>query len=241
MFVPFKEALYKAKFLSRENRFILICQLDHNQEKITVHLQDPGRLTDLLIPNNTIYVSYHDVPNRKTKWTAELITKPDSNILVSLRSTLPNDVVKEAIKKKMIPYYSHMDYVRHEFTYGGSRWDLLLSDPLLHKPYLLEIKSVTMEQQGIGYFPDAPTKRGTKHVKELMEIQKSGKYNTGILFVCQREDIQHVKPAHWIDSDFAFALKQAKRSGVEIRAVKCTLTLEGITLGPGVPVEIEDK
>src|SRR5690606_22598512 len=120
MFVPFKEALYKAKFLSRENRFILICQLEHNQEKITVHLQDPGRLRDLLIPNNTIYVSYHDVSNRKTKCNAGLIKSPHRDILVSLNSTLVNDVVKEALKKKMITYYAHWNYIRHEFTYGRS-------------------------------------------------------------------------------------------------------------------------
>ncbi len=236
MFLPFQDTLYKATFLERVNQFILLCEKTDSNERITVHLQDPGRLLDLLIPGNTIYVSYHNEVHRKTKWTAELVTKPNTSILVSLRSTLPNKLIRNALQTKAIEELAFLEYRKQEYTYGGSRWDFLLQAN--HNPYLLEVKSVTMEMDGVGYFPDAPTKRGTKHVRELTEIQLSGHYQTGVLFVCQREDIRMVKPCHWIDPTFTEALHLAQNSGVEIRAVSCKLTLEGIYLGNVIPVEV---
>ncbi|MRG85794.1 DNA/RNA nuclease SfsA [Salinibacillus xinjiangensis] len=236
MFLPYDVSLHQAIFLERENRFILTCKLVETSEIITVHLQDPGRLKKLLVPNNTLYVSYHDAPHRKTKWTAELVKKPDDDILVSLRSTLPNQLVRQVLQQGRLQEFEHLLYVKQEYTYGGSRWDFLLKGE--EKPYLLEVKSVTMEEGSIGYFPDAPTKRGKKHVMELTEIQRSGSHQTGVLFVCQREDIQVVRPADWIDADFASALKVARQAGVELKARSCQLTLEGIGLGKQIPVEV---
>ncbi|GAA0480592.1 hypothetical protein GCM10008986_01440 [Salinibacillus aidingensis] len=107
MFLPNNRKMHSASFIERKNRFILRCQLTETKEEITVHLQDPGRLKELLIPNNTIYVSYHDEPHRKTKWTAEMIKKPDSDMLISLRSTLPNQLMKHALQKKALSDFKH--------------------------------------------------------------------------------------------------------------------------------------
>nr|WP_238389663.1 DNA/RNA nuclease SfsA [Virgibacillus sp. MSP4-1] len=228
--------MHPSSFIERKNRFILRCQLTETKQEITVHLQDPGRLKELLIPNNTIYVSYHDQPHRKTKWTAEMITKPDSDMLISLRSTLPNQLMKHALQNKALSDFNHLDYKKQEFTYGGSRWDFLLQGE--NKPYLLEVKSVTLEKNRIGYFPDAPTKRGAKHVEELTSIREQDIYQTGILFVCQREDIKSVQPADWIDPAFAHVLHKAKEAGVDVRARSCKVALNGITLGEQIPVQI---
>lgn len=237
MFLPFEQNLHEAVFLDRENRFILTCQLKESNEKITVHLQDPGRLKELLIPGNTIYVSYHDVPHRKTKWTAELVRKLDSDVLVSLRSTLPNRLVEQALKQERLPEFSPYQLVKREYTYHGSRWDFLLNHQ--GKKYILEVKSVTFEQDGIGYFPDAPTKRGTRHVQELAQICKSTAIKTGILFVCQRDDIHSVRPAHWIDPDFTAALHDARANGVDLYARICQVNLDGITLKDSIPVQVK--
>ncbi|MBB6452295.1 sugar fermentation stimulation protein A [Salirhabdus euzebyi] len=236
MFLPFENKLHKAIYRERVNRFILTCQLVETNELITVHLQDPGRLIELLVPENFIYVSYHDEPHRKTKWTAEIIQKPNETVFVSLRSTLPNRLISMALKAGQLGEYKPLSYSKQEYTYGHSRWDFLLENE--QRKYLLEVKSVTMEKQGTGYFPDAPTKRGKKHVDELQAIQQRGEYQTGILFVCQREDISIVKPADWIDPAFAQSLRMAHENGVEIKARVCRVDLKGIYLGEMIPVEL---
>ncbi|SET32760.1 sugar fermentation stimulation protein A [Salinibacillus kushneri] len=236
MFLPNNRKFYPSVFIERKNRFILTCKLADTNEPITVHLQDPGRLKELLIPENLIYVSYHNDPQRKTKWTAELITRPNSDVLISLRSTLPNQLIKLALQEKVLPDFSHLTFKRQEYTFGKSRWDFLLEGEDL--PYLLEVKSVTMAQNEIGYFPDAPTKRGKKHVEELIEIRQQGTHSTGILFVCQREDIKRLQPADWIDPDFSTVLRHAKEAGVDIKALSCKVSLKGITLEEQIPVQI---
>ncbi|TCT25497.1 sugar fermentation stimulation protein A [Melghiribacillus thermohalophilus] len=236
MFIPFEKDLHEAVFIKRENRFILTCKLTANGQQVTVHLQDPGRLKELLIPGNTVYLSYHDVPHRKTKWTAELVRKPSSDVLVSLRSTLPNRLIERALKQDRLPEFSRYQYQKREYTFQGSRWDFLLTHGIQN--YILEIKSVTFEKDGIGYFPDAPTKRGTRHVRELREIRIHSNIKTGILFVCQREDIDTVRPAHWIDPDFTAALQDAEKNGVDLYARTCHVSLEGISLQKPVPVRI---
>ncbi|MCP8616104.1 DNA/RNA nuclease SfsA [Salirhabdus salicampi] len=236
MFIPFQDQLYETVFIERVNRFILSCKLSSNGEVITVHLPDPGRLKELLVKGNIVYVSYHEVPHRKTKWTAQLVKKRDADRLVSLRSTLPNGLIEEALKQKKLPEFEPYSFVQREFTYGGSRWDFLLENN--KAPYLLEVKSVTMEKDGKGYFPDAPTKRGTKHVKHLTKITREGIYKTGILFVCQRSDIDEVRVADWIDLQFAEALGQARETGVDVYARSCYISLEGITLNQPVPVQL---
>lgn len=235
LFLAYDKELHEAIFLNRPNRFILTCMLKNSKEVVTVHLPDPGRLKELLIKNRTVYLSHHDNPNRKTKWSAELV-KADNGTLVSLRSTLPNDLVKLALEENALKEFSDYTYIQREFTYRGSRWDFLIGNE--EKKLALEVKSVTLAVDGVGYFPDAITKRGARHVTELGEIYKEKNFEAALLFICQREDIKQVKPASWIDPVFTESLVLAQQIGVPIYARQCKVTLDGIYLGNSIPVKI---
>lgn len=125
LFLPYNRDLQAAIFLRRPNRFILECELKESNQVVTVHLQDPGRLKELLRPGCEVYLSYHDNPNRKTKWTAELV-KAENGTLVSLRSTLPNELVKIALQQNILSEFAEYKYIQREYRYRGSRWDFLL-------------------------------------------------------------------------------------------------------------------
>jgi sugar fermentation stimulation protein A len=146
-------------------------------------------------------------------------------------------LIRQALQENKIRELSHLTFQKSEYTFGHSRWDFLL-ELEDGTPYLLEVKSVTLAQYGEGFFPDAPTTRGKKHVEELITIQLSNTHQTGILFVCQRPDVQTVKLADWIDPKFSQAMIEAKKAGVEIRAVRCKPTLDGIFLLDTIPVVI---
>ncbi len=170
------------------------------------------------------------------KWSAVLCTTPDGKYLVSLESTQANRLVGEALAKKAIQKLAEWDLVRSEYTYWGSRWDFLLRNGE-GQEMVLEVKSVTLAENGQGFFPDAVTARGARHVHELGEITAEGKVTGALLFVAQREDIQSVAPAEHIDPKFAHALWEAKEKGVKIYAHQCEVSLEGISLGREIPVK----
>ncbi|MFC0523252.1 DNA/RNA nuclease SfsA [Pontibacillus salicampi] len=231
--IPLPHPLYEAELIERENRFILSCRLKETKEEIRVHLADPGRLKELLPKGCLVYVSHHPSPQRKTNWSAVLVKDMVTQTLVSLQTTLPNHLIEKGLKEHSIPPFQSYDFQKREFTYGGSRWDFLLQKDASFMA--LEVKSVTLQQDGIGYFPDAVSKRATKHVRELARIQEEEDWEAAILFVCQREDIQVMKRASWIDPEFSLALQQAREKGVHIHAVQSHLSKEAITLGEEIP------
>lgn len=238
--IQFEQPLQESIFKERPNRFLIRCEIisdEGKSELVDAHLPDSGRLKELLIDGRKVWLKYENKVGRKTKWTAVLVETPDRKGLVSINSTVPNRLVEIALQQNEIEELKEWTFSRREYTYKGSRWDFLLENKT--KRLALEVKGVTLIKGEIGYFPDAVTVRGARHVQELTEISQEDQWDSAILFIVQREDVQVIRPCEEIDPNFSQRLKEAKKAGVKILGRKCHITIEGIELGDSVPVEID--
>lgn len=232
----FPAALKSAIFIERPNRFLIRCARDNDQKQIIdAHVADPGRLKELLIPGRRVWLRPVNSPTRRTQWSVALCERPDGEGLVSIDATLPNRLIAKALQNESLEEFTSYSEIKPEFPVGGSRWDFLLTG--VHKRGLLfEVKSVTLVDNHVGLFPDAVTTRGAKHVRTLSKLVREGRYDGAILFVIQRDDATAVQAARHIDPAFATAVDEARRSGVALLGRKCHVSLEGVSLGEGVPV-----
>ena len=207
---------YKAKFLSRPNRFLSYITIDQKKGKQAAHVPDPGRLKELLIPGVEVIVRQELQSNRKTNFSLVGVKKDD--IWVNIDSIFTNTIFKEEINK----IEDFLDYriLKSEYTFGKSRFDFLLENSKTKKKALAEIKGVTLVENGLALFPDAPTTRGAKHVSELAKAVKQG-YEAYIIFVVKRSDATAFKPNRATDPKFTRVLKEAAKAGVKIIVVKC--------------------
>jgi sugar fermentation stimulation protein A len=231
--VPIPGPLRSARFVDRPNRFLVRVALEPEGEVVTAHLADPGRLTDMLVEGAQVFVRAIEEGARKTRWTAVLLSCQGT--LVSLDTVLPNKLIQRAIEKDALEELPGWMIERAEAPIGHSRFDYLLKNAA-GEQMVLEIKSVTMVQRGVGLFPDAPTERGTRHLKQLIEIQSKQGWQTVVMFVAQRIDVDKVAAAAGIDPNFARALEEARAAGVRVMAKRCQVTLEEMVLGITVPV-----
>ncbi|MBM7097525.1 DNA/RNA nuclease SfsA [Bacillus sp. H-16] len=228
--------LIKSTFVERPNRFILKCRLEDGEE-VTVHLPDPGRLKELLIPGCDVMLRYVDDPKRKTNWSAVLVSRGDGG-WVGVNAQLPNALAKGAVEKDLIKEFAGWTYVRAEYKKGGSRWDLLMEHPDGRK-MVVEVKGVSLvDAKGAGAFPDAVTARGAKHVRELGDIAREEGWEAALFFVAQRDDIHSISPARHIDPAFADAMEEASRAGVKIIGRKCKVITEKMTMDTNEPLKI---
>ena len=210
-----------ATFISRPNRFIAHVQLEENSNKIEiVHVKNTGRCKELLIPGCKVYLEKTNNPNRKTKFDLIAVEKiypensenPNKKLLVNMDSQLPNKVAHEWLRTQG---YS---FIKPEFSFGKSRIDFYIEKD--DKKFLMEVKGCTLEIDGIGYFPDAPTERGVKHLEELILASQQG-YNCKIAFVIQMEGITEVRGNANTHPEFATTLQKAKDAGVEVLFLCC--------------------
>lgn len=199
----------RAIFLDRPNRFI--ANVDINGHRETVHVKNTGRCKELLIPGYEVWLHAPGTPNRKTKYDLVAVRK-SNGILFNIDSQAPNKVVKEWLDSQ---YY---DTVIPEFTYGNSRIDFYMTRG--NEQFLMEVKGCTLEVDGIGYFPDAPTERGVKHLRELTKATKDG-YKAMLAFVIQMDGVSEVRPNTKTHPEFGTALAEAKAAGVEVLFLKC--------------------
>nr|WP_294483633.1 DNA/RNA nuclease SfsA [uncultured Ruminococcus sp.] len=214
--------IIKAEFLSRTNRFIAEVNVDGNQE--TVHVKNTGRCKELLIPGCEVWLTEPGTPNRKTRYDLVAVKK-NTGVLFNIDSQAPNKVMREWLDTQ------GYDRVIPEFNYGDSRIDFYMERG--EDKYLLEIKGCTLEIDGIGYFPDAPTERGVKHIRELIKAKSAG-YNAAIGFVIQMDGIKEVRPNTATHPEFATAIEEAKAAGVKVlffttHTEPDTLTITGMT------------
>lgn len=206
--VRYKE-IVEGIFLERPNRFIACVKI--NGIVNTVHVKNTGRCKELLIPGTQVRLEKSDNPNRKTLYDLVAVNKKGFG-WINIDSQAPNKVVKEWLET--LDY----DYIKPEYKYGNSRIDFYMKKG--DKEYLMEVKGCTLEIDGEGYFPDAPTERGVKHLHELTEARKSG-YECAIAFVIQMEGITRVHPNIDTHPEFGKALEEAKEVGVEILYLMC--------------------
>ena len=199
-----------AKFINRPNRFIAEVEIPERGREI-VHVKNTGRCKELLIPGVDVILEESDNPNRKTKYDLIAVSKEGMG-WINIDSQAPNKVVYEWLEKQG---YS---YIKPEYKYGNSRIDFYMEKE--NSKYLMEVKGCTLEIERIGYFPDAPTERGVKHLRELTLATKKG-YKCIIAFVIQMEGITEVRPNISTHPEFGIALKEAKDAGVEIWYMPC--------------------
>ena len=215
-------------FLSRPNRFIAHVEIDGQTE--IVHVKNTGRCRELLPPGAEVWCQKSDNPNRKTKY--DLITVRKGCRLINMDSQAPNTAVKEWLLSGGL---GNAENIKAETTHGDSRFDF--SFTLDGKPCFLEVKGVTLETDGICAFPDAPTERGTKHLRGLQKCVDEG-CGGYVLFVIQMSDVKCLYPNDATDPAFGKALREAAASGVQVLAVDCTVTEDSMTIGKSVPVKL---
>ena len=199
----------KAVFRSRPNRFI--AEVDIGGSRETVHVKNTGRCKELLIPGCEVWLTAPDSPGRKTKYDLVAVRK-GNGLLFNIDSQAPNKVVKEWLAVQ------GYDKVIPEYTYGESRIDFYMERG--NEKYLMEVKGCTLEIDGIGYFPDAPTERGVKHIRELIKAKRAG-FHAILAFVIQVDGVTEVRPNVDTHPEFGAALDEAKSAGVEVLFLQC--------------------
>lgn len=223
--------MISGRFIRRVNRFIAEVLIDGKEEK--VHIKNTGRLRELLRPDATVLLEVSDNPNRKTKYS--LISVEKEGRLVNIDSQVPNTVVYEALQAGKIPQFPKFHTLKREVTYGNSRFDLYFETE--HKKGFIEVKGVTLENQGIAKFPDAPTTRGTKHILELIKATEEG-YKGVIFFVIQMKGCHLFQPNQQMDQFFSEALKEAANKGVQILAYDSIVNDSEIVIDQQIPIEL---
>ena len=201
-------------FLSRPNRFIAHIEIDGHVE--ICHVKNTGRCRELLVPGAQVWCQRSTNPNRKTKY--DLITVKKGNRLINMDSQAPNIAAGQWLASGGLGEISEL---KPEYTHGDSRFDF--SFLLDGKRCFLEVKGVTLENDGVCAFPDAPTERGVKHLKGLTQAAKEG-YGAFVLFVIQMADVKYLRPHDETDPAFGAALREAAENGVTVLALDCGVT-----------------
>ena len=223
------ENIIKARFISRPNRFIAEVEIDGNIE--IAHVKNTGRCKELLTEGTTVYVQKSDNPARKTKY--DLITVVKNGMLINMDSQAPNKVFGEWVSQGN--FAADVDLIKPECKYGNSRFDFYIEAG--GRKIFAEIKGVTLEEEGIVMFPDAPTERGMKHIKELCECVKNG-YEGYIFFIIQMEQCKYFTPNKATHPEFAEALKKASECGVYIKAMNCNVTEDELKILKEVEIKL---
>jgi sugar fermentation stimulation protein A len=235
--VPIAGPLVLSRFVRRYNRFLLEVELDDSGAAVDVHMADPGRLRELLLPGRRIWLRPASSPGRSTRWSAVLVESPDEQGMVSLDTTLPNRLIRRALEGSALPEVAGWTLDRAEFPMGRSRLDFLLADAGGRR-MAMEVKSVTLVEEGVALFPDAVTERGARHVKELGKVAGKADWEAAVLFVVQRSDAREVRAARRIDPRFAEALERAKKAGMRVLGRRCHVFLDRVELGAALPADV---
>ncbi len=230
------EKIVSAQFLSRPNRFVAQVLLDG--EEISVHVKNTGRCRELLIPDSVVYLEDFSYRQGKRKLLYDLIAVRKGNLLINMDSQAPNKVAGEALENGSIklPDMSELTIIHPEKVYGDSRFDFYIEDKNSEKGFV-EVKGVTLESDGIASFPDAPTDRGVKHIKELVRAMENG-YHSYVLFVIQMSGIKLFTPNDATHRKFGDTLRYAAEKGVHILAYECAVTPDSLEITRAIQIEI---
>lgn len=214
------------RFLSRPNRFIAMVDIDGADT--VCHVKNTGRCKELLIPGCTVVLEQAANPNRKTPYDVIAVYKGDR--LINMDSQAPNAVAAAYLADRF-PAAT----IRREVTYGDSRIDFHIQDGA--EEWFVEVKGCTLEINNVGYFPDAPTERGVKHLRHLIRATEEG-YHAAVLFIIQMEGVASIRPNDTTHPAFGAALRDAANAGVEVWAVDCTVTPSTLTHHSPVPIDL---
>lgn len=219
--------IVKGCFLLRENRFIALVRLEDGTTE-RVHVPNTGRMKELLVPEAAVLLSYDPAPHRKTAYTLEAVNY--HHFWVSVHAVQANALAAEWIGRQ-----PDVTDVKREVSYGSSRFDLGVIKN--GQQAYFEVKSVNLVVNGTALFPDAPTTRGVKHLKELIKARDEG-FSTGIIFVVMREDAVNFMPNHRTDPEFSKQLEICKAQNIEMHALRCRVTENSIHFEEEIPISV---
>lgn len=222
------ENMIAGQFLARPNRFIAHVQINGKAE--IVHVKNTGRCRELLPQGAKVWCQHWDTPTRKTKY--DLISVRKGSRIINMDSQAPNHAVREWL---IAGGLGDIDDLKWEYTYGDSRFDFSFFKD--GRRCFLEVKGVTLENDGVCAFPDAPTERGTKHLKGLTKLAQEG-FGAYVLFVVQMENALYLHPNDDTDPAFGAALREAAAAGVQILSMECTVTPDTMTISKPVEVRL---
>ena len=218
--------MVEARFLRRVNRFTAFVELNGQEEM--VHVKNTGRCKELLLEGARVFLEEADKEGRKTKYSLISVYKGD--VLVNMDSQAPNQMAAEALAEGKIKEIGEVEFLKREVKYENSRFDLYYQKG--NQKGFIEVKGVTLEENSVAKFPDAPTERGAKHLKELIKAKEEG-YEAAVLFVIQMKGTKEFCPNEERDQNFTAALREAAAAGVKVLAYDC-----GVQVGK---VWIEEK
>lgn len=218
-----------ARFLSRPNRFV--ARVEAEGEELVCHVKNTGRCRELLVPGATVWLEESPNPSRKTKFDLIAVEKGDR--LINMDAQAPNKVFGEWAAAG--GFREGLTLLRPETTYRSSRFDFYWESSKGRG--FVEVKGVTLEEDGVVRFPDAPTLRGVKHLDELVKAHEAG-YEAAVCFVIQMEDVRWFAPNDVTHPEFGQALRRAAQAGVEILAMDCAVTPQSLTMGKSVPIRL---
>ncbi len=223
--------IIEASFIERLNRFEASVSIDG--VSTLVHVPNSGRLRELFTPGARVLLEVRDRPGRKTPYELEMVYKGDR--LISVDSQIPNRLMLKSLLNRAVPGFEGYGLIEREKTYGSSRFDIKMTEG--REICYMEIKGVTLERDGTAMFPDAPTVRGCKHVRELMDVKKNG-MRAVLMFVIQMDGIDGFTTNSATDPEFAQNVGRAAESGVEVCAYDCTVSPDGISLNEEIKCKI---
>ncbi len=218
-----------ARFLSRPNRFV--ARVEAEGEELVCHVKNTGRCRELLVPGATVWLEESPNPSRKTKFDLIAVEKGDR--LINMDAQAPNKVFGEWAAAG--GFREGLTLLRPETTYGSSRFDFYWESSKSRG--FVEVKGVTLEEDGVVRFPDAPTLRGVKHLDELVKAREAG-CEAAVCFVIQMENVRWFAPNDVTHPEFGQALRRAAQAGVEILAMDCAVTPQSLTMGKPVPIRL---
>jgi sugar fermentation stimulation protein A len=247
---PFERCggLVRASFIERPNRFLAVARLEEEWGElprgtvVRAHVADPGRLRELLIPGVGVWLTPAPTTSTERRTLLDLVIVEHSGILVSIDSRVPNKLIGAALRAGAFPELGGVDgrhnrrSVRPEYTWGNSRFDFCLAVEG-QADTLIEVKSASLVVNRTALFPDAPTERGARHVRELAEATRQG-LRAVVVFVVQRSDADAFAPHAEMDRPFADAVHEAVRAGVAMKAVRCDVREDGISIAGEIEVRV---
>ena len=231
----FNKKLISGEFVKRYKRFFVDVKI--NNKIITAHCPNTGSMMGLLIANNKVWLSKSENPERKLKYTLQIIENKKS--MVGVNTHLTNKIVLEALEENSIKELKNLDNIKSEVKFGkNTRFDFLISKN--NKKIFVEVKNVTLSRKkGVAEFPDAVTARGLKHINELINASKRG-FETYLLFLIQRNDCNQFKIAQDIDPDYYKLLTEAAKKKLNIVCYDCKFSPKGIKLNKNIKFKLNE-
>ena len=227
--------LIPGTFIQRDNRFRVQIQISGQQA--AAHLANSGRLGELLVPGHKVWLARADRSNHRRRTAYDLVLIESAGRLVSVDARVPTQLVEGALRHAQLAGFEEYPTVQREVRLGKSRLDFRLDAGSEQPPCWIEVKSATLVEAGVARFPDAPTLRGQRHVRELVQAVENGD-RAAVLFIVQREDASHFAPHDEADPAFGRVLRQSARAGVAVYAWRCRVSHKAIQLIGTIPVRL---